>query len=1221
MTAVSTTLPLYWDLASSNKSERINASVKLVSALQQFQNSFVPEATTETESEKNSDDDEEEREDNATIESDYKLYVKKIQAENAPDVGYAIQRLVRGLGSPRESSRLGFAVALTELLSQLDTISCEQILALLRNASQITGSMSGQEERDMLFAKLFGLKAIIQSGLLFRQRPLRTSSTSSGTYKAFEIFVTELLNLAETKSWLRESCGWTLLSLVDAMESSDVGWKSDASSLLFDRIFVRDKSWSPEKVALTIRLQKTHPDADWQTFCGNYFKNPDILSTSNLNPLGRLLKDSLSEESEADKTKSGSPWKPQLHFSWDIILDNLLSTEQINPSTRNFQDFYRIVVDESLFASSSSPQRKYWGFLVFQKSLHRLPSNQLPMLFTKNFMRTWINQLSKKDRFLHKIARQVTNDVQAVVEKNPQTGFTLVLQLTGTNGSFHFDRITKTKTIENILTNMNGEGIKDYLNYLLKQVNENEKSDSFSSVDARRNWIIDQMTCLIRRNSIPRTDEIVKTILEWLTTNGFFTILKNSPKSTNVTLHTLPEPSFTRELQKTCRSKLLACVADLTTIPSGSDTENSKSSKATGIATDGETWLSKVLKTITELEKDTKHAKPVYDLDEDSKKSRDKAISFSRNVHGSASDNEVTHGIQLLTDTLILKCISDHSDGDDEADWETLDDCLEASTKLISPTEPGKKASKKEKKEVEEDFQEPINLLVDIIVGLLEHSSSFSRTMANQSFAMLTSLVTDSTVDLILTQLERRDPSDEILAEDMDEDEDENENEAENNGENPTSSEEEEEEIEIDEDDNMSDADEEEAEALRKSLQAAFSENDDDDEDASEASMDDEQMMAIDEKLAAVFRTRAEERKRGKDVDAQREATYFKNRVLDLVDIYLKKQSSNPLVLRFVLPLVELISTSSTDEKQLSDKTKGILRARLGKPKDPISISDPDYAANLLEALHQRARKSHSGELVTMISMCSTFVSKSLIALDEEAVIKTYSASISDFITRKASALNPTFIHEFIRRYPAQAWNFRNIILESVKQAVNGYRQCQAFHVLQSIFTSFPYVDSKKDEVISAMSLVSTTLINIISNLCSSEKSLMTPAQLKDTFKVGLQLCRFSRRVCSDNETLKRTWPPKKWNELASKLASSEHYKSVASLINTCQQIQKTVQSSAGDLSTKKSSSAATLSLNQDGSNRKRKQEEDLGNESSVANDNSTKKPKRKKVRKSPKKD
>ena len=65
----------------------------------------------QSESEKNTDDEE-----GATsLESEYKTYLKKLQAENSADVAYAVQRLVRGLGSPRESSRLGFAVALTEV--------------------------------------------------------------------------------------------------------------------------------------------------------------------------------------------------------------------------------------------------------------------------------------------------------------------------------------------------------------------------------------------------------------------------------------------------------------------------------------------------------------------------------------------------------------------------------------------------------------------------------------------------------------------------------------------------------------------------------------------------------------------------------------------------------------------------------------------------------------------------------------------------------------------------------------------------------------------------------------------------------------------------------------------------------------------------------------------------------------------------------------------------
>lgn len=147
----------------------------------------------------------------------------------------------------------------------------------------------------MLFARLFGLKAVIQSGLLFSQKPLRSSSTSSSSLKAFESFLTELLVLGEKKSWLRESCWWSLLSAVKALSTSNVPWKGSAFDMLFDRIYINDKAWGPEKVALTLRLQKIHPNADWQTFCGSYFKNSDILAATNLIALGRLLKVSYYE--------------------------------------------------------------------------------------------------------------------------------------------------------------------------------------------------------------------------------------------------------------------------------------------------------------------------------------------------------------------------------------------------------------------------------------------------------------------------------------------------------------------------------------------------------------------------------------------------------------------------------------------------------------------------------------------------------------------------------------------------------------------------------------------------------------------------------------------------------------------------------------------------------------------------------------------------------------
>lgn len=103
---MSTTLPLYWNLSSADKEERVDASVKLVSAVLDFQAQFAgPVSSGENASAESSDEDEDE--DNEKLND--------LDELNAEDVRYAIRRLVRGLASPRESSRLGFAVALTEV--------------------------------------------------------------------------------------------------------------------------------------------------------------------------------------------------------------------------------------------------------------------------------------------------------------------------------------------------------------------------------------------------------------------------------------------------------------------------------------------------------------------------------------------------------------------------------------------------------------------------------------------------------------------------------------------------------------------------------------------------------------------------------------------------------------------------------------------------------------------------------------------------------------------------------------------------------------------------------------------------------------------------------------------------------------------------------------------------------------------------------------------------
>ncbi|KAI0648248.1 DNA polymerase phi-domain-containing protein [Trametes meyenii] len=1150
---MSTTLPLFWHLSSANKKERLEASAKLVSALEHFQAQFVPKESSGTS---------EDEEDGKPAKSD------GLDVLNAQDVSYSIRRLVRGLASPRESSRLGFAVALTELLSRIDTVTCSQVVQLILDSSKTQGSMTGQEERDVLFARLFGLTAVIQSGLLLRDSPLPSSSTVASDLEAYSETLTQLLALGEKKSWLRESAWWSISLAVDALTTSGVSWKDEAVDATIAAVYSESKTWTPEKVALTLKLQATYPSRDWKKQLTPTFKNPDLLSTGNLATLARILKESdADEDQEADLPKSGS-WKPQVHFVWDMLLDQILPKGDNAPTSKgSFPEFFRIVVDESLFASTSSPERKYWGFQVFQKALPRVSADDMPMIFTKNFMRSWINHLSNSDRYLHKAARQVVADIQNVVKGNPRIGFSLILQLTGVNGSRQFDKLTKTKTVESILTSMDEEGIQSYIGFLLKQVDDEQSSQTadIQALNTRRVWIIEQLAALIRNGAIPKSDAWIQTILDWLAVHGLFIVTKRSEKSAILALRSIPTPAFSEELRSNCRERLLGCLAELTAQTTLVKVDDSKAAKVTAVASDGKFWVTRVLSTIEGLEKDAKHVRSLSEIDPDEAELRQKAHHILARLKDVPEDRrEAAKGVDLLlSSTLLHQYCAD----EDDADAEALESCIDGASRLF-PTESkkGKKSRKSmgEDKGKEKELPAPIDVLVDTVIGFLEKGTAYMRAVANQVFLLLSSSVQESTIDLILTQLERRDPEELMAEEDEDVDMDDEEEQEEEAGDDESSSS----SSPDDEDDEGDEGDEEADLELRRKIEEALRVNGisaatgDSDEESEEELMDDDQMLAIDEQLAAAFRARAGEKGNQKNVDAQREATHFKNRVLDLIDVFVRKQPTSPLILRLIFPLVELIVGTGPDEKQLADKATGILRNRIGKSKDTPSLVSKDDAVKTLEELHNLARKASTSDVLTTLNQCSIYLSRVFLHSGTvEPVLKVYRESLSDFVSRKASRLNPPFIGDFVKRYPTAAWSIREDLVKAPGEALNGFRQAQAFNLVSMLVNQLQALGDCKPEILALMPKLRQAILDALFNACSGESTL-TPAHAKEILRLALTAVRQTKRFASETDKASSVWEPPKWSDLSSKLASSDRFKSAVGLQSMCKQIVQLLQDS-----------------------------------------------------------
>lgn len=50
----------------------------------------------------------------------------------------------------------------------------------------------------------------------------------------------------------------------------------------------------------------------------------------------------------------------------------------------------------------------------------------------------------------------------------------------------------------------------------------------------------------------------------------------------------------------------------------------------------------------------------------------------------------------------------------------------------------------------EEDAPEPVDILVDNVIGFLEEATAYMRSIANQVFSLLSGAVRESTIDLII---------------------------------------------------------------------------------------------------------------------------------------------------------------------------------------------------------------------------------------------------------------------------------------------------------------------------------------------------------------------------------------------------------------------------------------------------------------------------------------
>lgn len=247
--------------------------------------------------------------------------------------------------------------------------------------------------------------------------------------------------------------------------------------------------------------------------------------------------------------------------------------------------------------------------------------------------------------------------------------------------------------------------------------------------------------------------------------------------------------------------------------------------------------------------------------------------------------------------------------------------------------------------------------------------------------------------------------------------------------------------------------------------------------------------------------------------DAAIESLHFKNRVLDFFDVFLRRPT--PLALNLLLPLLHVVRGGG----ELGNKAAGILRTRLkgatASATTASAVSEED-ATKVIDEIHALARRAPSAEFSSLCSAASLFAAR----LAPSPSLAAYTATATDFITRKHTSVHPAFVADYVRRQGARAWPLGETLLELCEggKAANAYRHTQAYSLLGQLLAFAPAsVKSAEIKQVDAEKLVKRAMADVYSVLESAAEGEWKADRLKDVVKFGLSTARIAHALSPES--------------------------------------------------------------------------------------------------------
>ncbi|KAM6907010.1 myb-binding protein 1A-like protein [Xenentodon cancila] len=987
--------------------------------------------------------------------------IQYLKTENkADELEYTFKRLVDGLGHIRETARPGFSLALGQVLSAFEDVSLQSILDRIKEKHSLQ-AVKKKLARNTMFGSLFGVLALHQSGRLTKE-PLVVLGC-----------VQLLQSLSQHKQHLKDLPTKTMMDILNEIPE-EVFEELLLGALQAD---LSSAFRTPEQLQLLLVALQRFPQTLKPKKLKKLLGSSTIINVDNIPRLTEVLKIA------AHSVKK------------ELILPGVaLDLLKLSLKEDSFQLFWDKAIIAGMLKEPPGPTH-YLSFRLLGSALPLLSMSQLKEVLSGAVMMHYgehVVSSMKPDRF--KLAPEMDNFVSDFLKgcEDSEKQLAVIVGFSSVTNHGH-PAMPSTWRVVQHLQPAALQGYVDWLKDMFlqpqmdklldystrKQKDKQEKEKNESSIFHLRRWIVARLSSIIDNHQVKTPDDVAMDVARFVFFHAFFSTKKVSPD--------IPESKakLSVPLDEKTRGVLASFffgrLLYLHHMSHGDEGVAVDQKRVQGEPAEGTMWLYHLVQYAQLLLSQSKCIQSSRPFSPEQRQAWDSMLESVTNLKKKKAKKGATAESNAFLRLFLL--VGMHLFKDPE-------ELLDIMKDLQSCVDKSQEKKVKKKKHATEQEPEWVEVMVDILLSLLSQQSKHVRQVCKTVFSSICPHVTAAALTVILDVLDpdKDDEEDSALVvtddsdktqkklkerddEDMEDDESEESDEDE---EDEAMEEDEEEQDRMDQEEVDQNFRLELMKVLQQQNALATEEDVSSDED-----LDDDAMMKLDESLAALFTEQKKKVQAKKDekIKLKREKTLvrdFKIKVLDLVEVFLARQASSPLVLGLVEPLLNIIdrgmsSGSDQQEQDFLRRAANIFRNQLCSSKFYCRTAGDRQGElhDLLEKLMMKTQKLSDSSVSLYYFSASLYVVKMLRgalpadakktadgaatndlkfmgSVDVDRVSSIFREALSAFMSRRKSPLTTQMFTDLFNRFPVLCVNLLDTAVQHMTSGVREHQRGQA---------------------------------------------------------------------------------------------------------------------------------------------------------------------------------